>query len=717
MKKFFILLLFACATLVSANAKHVYFHEPFNRLSNSPNLDMTSSKVDNILYWRVSPVISGKTPDTTALFSYFPDGGYTRVPDRTNPTVHFASSWQKLNGNVENWVSYEWLYNANLVPGSETSTGIKVRTHPDSAWITIASIDGPSMPFSTTTAATGPQFLSGKIPSSLAVGIDSVQIAIFFNYSSDASLLFLFFLDNISFVSFDDVNGQAMASLSINSPGAMIGDVSDTNYMVKAMLTNESNVAVSSVELSYTHNGGPIKYKQKSISPSMEMFKTTEFNFTKEEIAAVQGENNFEVWISKLNDSTFTQGELGTVNFSVYVPDAADAVYPIKYLVEHFTSSTCGPCAGNNTTMNPYYDEQEAAGKLIFVKYQVNWPGNGDPYYVAADAGARVGYYGINSVPTMVGNASTFSSKTVLGSRLTAFEGTKSYMSISIDSAYISQGAGAEKNIYIEYTVTSKLTTEATVQTIVFENVTTKNRGTNGEREFHHVVMKMFPDGRGNKATFKKDSTYKFVYTHNMSTTFMEEFSDLQAVVFIQNDKTKEIYATEQSHVKFDGYVYMPTITPAGGTFTDSILVTITTETPDATVYYTTNGKAPTEASLVYPDGGFYLYASKTVKAIARKGAYNSYVATSVFTLQKTPNENLEVAGNIKAYPNPTSDYISIESPESGRLFLYNSVGTLVYQGVTSGNKRLSLAGYSSGVYTLKVVSSNGVATSKIIKK
>ncbi|MGH9189919.1 MAG: chitobiase/beta-hexosaminidase C-terminal domain-containing protein [Acidimicrobiales bacterium] len=59
-----------------------------------------------------------------------------------------------------------------------------------------------------------------------------------------------------------------------------------------------------------------------------------------------------------------------------------------------------------------------------------------------------------------------------------------------------------------------------------------------------------------------------------------------------------------------------PTIGPPGGTFPDPIEVTLTTSTAGATIYYTTDGTAPTTASTVYMRG-FTVTDDADVRAIA----------------------------------------------------------------------------------------------------
>ena len=75
------------------------------------------------------------------------------------------------------------------------------------------------------------------------------------------------------------------------------------------------------------------------------------------------------------------------------------------------------------------------------------------------------------------------------------------------------------------------------------------------------------------------------------------------------------------------------TITPAGGTFSDSVTVSLQTSTPGATIYYTTDGSTPSTASTAYT-GSFTLTANATVSAFAVATGYtNSAVASAAFTV------------------------------------------------------------------------------------
>jgi hypothetical protein len=84
-----------------------------------------------------------------------------------------------------------------------------------------------------------------------------------------------------------------------------------------------------------------------------------------------------------------------------------------------------------------------------------------------------------------------------------------------------------------------------------------------------------------------------------------------------------------------------PTFSPNGGTFNNvaSLVITITSATPGATIYYTKDGTVPTHGSSSISNGGtISITASATVKALAAiAGSADSTVASAIFTLTQSP--------------------------------------------------------------------------------
>ena len=84
-----------------------------------------------------------------------------------------------------------------------------------------------------------------------------------------------------------------------------------------------------------------------------------------------------------------------------------------------------------------------------------------------------------------------------------------------------------------------------------------------------------------------------------------------------------------------------PLITPNGGTFIDSVVVTLSTDTPDPNIFYTIDDSEPNQSSILY-EGQFTISASTTIKAKAFKDAFlPSDTASAMFTIETTPPETV----------------------------------------------------------------------------
>ena len=211
-------------------------------------------------------------------------------------------------------------------------------------------------------------------------------------------------------------------------------------------------------------------------------------------------------------------------------------------LLEEFTSSTCAPCASFHTsTFNPWLNMY--ADSVTLIKYQMNWPGAGDPYYTA-EGGVRRTYYGVNAVPDLFwqGTPSAMTSAG-LTSQLTALAGTQTFWEIS-------GTANTMGNlITVDMDILPYVSGPLTAHMVVIEKITTGNVGSNGETQFKNVMMKMLPNANGSQVNLTSLQTHSLSLSADLTNTNVEQLSDLRVVMFLQDNVTKTVVQSAYTDV------------------------------------------------------------------------------------------------------------------------------------------------------------------------
>ncbi len=163
--------------------------------------------------------------------------------------------------------------------------------------------------------------------------------------------------------------------------------------------------------------------------------------------------------------------------------------------------------------------------------------------------------------------------------------------------------------------------------------------------------------------------------------------------------------------------VATPIFSPAPGTYATAQNVTISTTTPSATIYYTTDGSTPTTGSAVY-SGPISVTASETIKAIATASSLTtSAVATATYTIGPSPAATPRFSPSPGYYPSALNVTISTTTPSATIYYTTNgstpTTSSTVYTGpinvtATMTIKAIAAAtGYSAsavatGTYTIR---------------
>jgi len=148
-----------------------------------------------------------------------------------------------------------------------------------------------------------------------------------------------------------------------------------------------------------------------------------------------------------------------------------------------------------------------------------------------------------------------------------------------------------------------------------------------------------------------------------------------------------------------------PTFSPAPGTYTNALPVSLSSLTPNATIYYTTDGSQPSHTSTVYSGPIQVIGNSLTVKAFASAANFSdSPIVTGSYIIQPPPVAQPVISPAAGTYT--SSQMISITPPASGAQIYYTIDGSTptlasrLYTGpfIIIGSETVNAVAFVSGV-------------------
>lgn len=375
-------------------------------------------------------------------------------------------------------------------------------------------------------------FLVNQVISTPDVGSPNFQFCIYYTGYSY----------NIDAWYFDDIQLFTLENLDISIIGNTLPDFMSTGeFQVGMKVMNYGVTPVTSIEATYEIPGKtPVV---ETFSVNLPQLTSTNLTFSQPVDASYPGSYDVLVTINKVNGVVDDVVENNVVEKSVSVAITSTQRIP---MIEHFSSSTCGPCVSVNVAMNTFCNNNP--GRFTYTKYQMNWPGNGDPYYTA-EGGVRRTLYGISAVPNIVldaHNLGTNMSQSAFNQETTV----PSFMDIR--GSFTVDG----NSIHVMADVMPYVSVHANLFVSVNEKVTTGNVGSNGETSFHHVFMKMLPDANGEPVDFVSGEYRQFEYTQNLSSTHVEEMSDLEVSIWVQFMPTLNILNSHFAYEYTDVHPY-----------------------------------------------------------------------------------------------------------------------------------------------------------------
>lgn len=307
---------------------------------------------------------------------------------------------------------------------------------------------------------------------------------------------------------------------------------------VTGTLVNYGGTTITTMDLNYKVDNGSVVTQTLNglnIAPLASYNYTHPTNWN-----AVTGFHTVKVWASALNGNA----DLNAVNDTAAsgMVSCMSSVYPRIVLIEQFTSSTCGPCAGANPAFNQLLDNNPSTTAAI--KYQMNYPGAGnDPCYLA-DCGTRHTYYGVGGIPHMQMDGKTYGGHPANFNQGILDAETPKTAVYDIDIKWSVVGS----KVFVDVTTTSKAdilpSSIMKLHVVAIENHVSHAAQSNGETDFYDVNRKMFAGAVGTSMT-NQMANQTFNYTGNWTIANVAGApvvsSDLNIVAFVQDNTSGKV--------------------------------------------------------------------------------------------------------------------------------------------------------------------------------
>lgn len=579
-----------------------------------------------------------------------------------------------------------------------------------------------------TTSIPGEQIL--VIVQNSDVNKPDFQLSLFFNGNSY----------NLNDWYFDDIEVIAPYNLDASMESLSVPTYFAGERVVSGKIMNVGVSAISSLDVKWQIDEDVI-YTSSFTGLNLTIGQSMDFTCT-DLINYDPGNYTLKVWVANVNGAG-DDNNPGNDMITKPIGIATNSMQR-KPLFEEFTSSTCPPCATfNSTVMNPFLNQY--GQNIALIKYQMNWPGSGDPYYTA-EGGVRRTFYGVNAVPAMfIEGKNVATSMAGVTAGYNAGMADPAFMHITSQHVINGYDISVQANIdsYIDVN-------NVRVHMVVIENETTGNVGTNGETSFKHVMMKMLPNANGTLVNLTTGDPSQLSYSHNMSTTFVEQMDDLAVVIFVQDHSNKMVFQAEYStevgaFVAFNpqnGSTQVPVDSDFMITFSQAVRMLDGSEITNANVasliafrYDDENGddvpftatinQAKTEitvtpASNLEPLTIYYLRISQVENML---GVPTLPHAITFETDLGTGIQGINTA-RMSVYPNPASDVLNIAYNNlkggQAQLFITDIQGKQVYShnlnvNEGSGKLQLNISSFPGGVYILSLRSNQEVFSRRFV--
>ncbi len=676
MKKTLLLTIALFLSAVAFSQSHVFLSESFDGENFPEGWTLSETGKDN---WEISVSDhAGGKPNELFLNNF---------PPLFNETTRVISPAVNLNGVDEVILSFRHCLNNNIDAAiQQTPYVIGVATSTDMEnWTTIWSEEYKESGV----------YQIFEFINTTDLG-DNVHFSLFFTGANYMINGWVF--DDIIIYSQDDTD---LEMISLNFPEMSNYGEHEISFTVQ----NIGISAISSFEAKYEGIDGIVV--SETFETNMESLEIKEFTFS-EAAYITPGSYNLKVELTSVNGENDGNENNNIAEKNIEIGMGYASKVP---MIEHFSSSTCSYCVEPNKIIKQVLADNP--GKYTYTKYPTKFPGMGDPY-TTEEVKNRVNYYQVNGAPEFYLDGIWKAYEIVSPDDIDSVFGSNTFLDVR--GAFTVEGNTI--NIIADFMSYIKIDSVRAFISIN-EKTTTENVATNGETEFHHIMMKMLADDKGNPINLKAGEYKRLEFSYNMDSTFMEDINDLEVALWLQNYETHEIYNSRYAYEYTEHCYPVQNLTLN----VDGNNKTIRWEAPEKgnPVGYKVlvNNKVVIESTSDLS----YNFTSSDELFIAEVIALYEEEKTSV-AVAKTYRQGENIVEhnnelNCNIYPNPASDILTIATEANvEEIAIYDIYGRAVRQQVneTTGQQVVDVADLENGIYFINIKTDKGNIVKRFIK-
>ena len=657
MKRYLITLAVVCFALM-ARSGNVFIFEQFDNSYLPTGWSVNGSQAD---YWQLTETNrAGGSPYEVEFYC------------NVNGTWRLITNAVDLTGVESLDFSFKHYYDIAMGAGLTVGIATKSGNTWHSGW--------------SQTYTSGGQYQVNATIATEDMGKPNVRFCIYFTNSNDM---------NFSYIYVDDISAFIEQDLDLDLQEINVDEVQANRiFDVGMRLFNTGNNDVTSVECSYQFDDNQVVTQMFNESIPSGTFKNLTFDVPAN---IIPDDYNLTININKVNGVVDDDISNNSMTKKVSVACVPASRTP---LFEHFSASSCGTCPVLSEAMDAFCNNNP--GMFTYVKYMMNWPSPGDPYYTQ-EGNTRKTYYGVNQIPWLF--IDSYDCGVNAPSQALFNEHLNESATMEIGGSFYAEGSMIHVNAEI---MPFASLDDVRVYVSVNEKVTHNNATTNGETAFHHVMMKMLPGGNGTTLSLKAGHLERLTFDYDMSSTHVEEMNDLEVAVWIQRHSTKRVY-NSRFLFETENHPYRPenlTVEKTGNTLQASWEAPSQVSPTGYNIWLNEDLIAENFNGTNYnfngADGDYYcvqvqaVYPNNmvSVKAVATTNEH--------WTIDEVDGEMLSV------YPNPTDDVLYVvTSSETSQILLMTIHGKLIKTCVLNNNQ-IYVGDLPNGVYLVEIKENNG---------